>query len=286
MPSRGMLRFADARSDFEESQFVALGVPFDKTTTFRSGTRFAPTTIREASSNFEPELFEHGVDLSEVPFHDSGDLYDEGTVDDMVTAVEEEARRIVSAGKFPVIFGGEHSISPPVVKAFDDELSVVIIDAHLDYREEYQGLRNSHACAHRRIADHVGEDNVFAFGVRSISDDERSDKAHYADAFRIHREGCEKVFGEMLSKLKREKVYLSLDIDGIDPAYAPGTGTPEPFGLTPFDVRHIINILGDRLAGFDVVEVCPPYDNGNTSILAARFVREVIAVKWKAMTSR
>lgn len=286
MPSRGMLRFADARSDFEESEFVVLGVPFDKTTTFRSGTRFAPTTIREASSNFEPELFEHGIDLSEIPFHDSGDLYDEGTADEMVIAVEEEARRIVSAGKFPVILGGEHSVSPPVVKAYDDDLSVVIVDAHLDYREEYQGLRNSHACAHRRIADHVGEDNVFAFGVRSISGDERLDKALYADAFRIHREGCESVFSEMLSKLKREKVYLSLDIDGIDPAYAPGTGTPEPFGLTPFDVRHMINTLGDRLVGFDVVEVCPPYDNGNTSILAARFVREVVAVKWKSMTSR
>ena len=286
MPSRGMLKFADALSDFDEAKFVALGVPFDRTTTFRSGTRFAPTTIREASSNFEPELYEHGVDLRDVPFHDSGDLYDEGTADQMVIAVEEEARRIVSAGKFPIIFGGEHSVSPPVVSAFEEDISAVIIDAHLDYQEEYQGLKNSHACAHRRIADHVGEENVFAFGVRSISGDERSDKAHYADAFRIHREGCEEVFSEMLSTLTREKVYLSLDIDGIDPAYAPGTGTPEPFGLTPFDVKHIIRTLGDRLVGFDVVEVCPPYDNGNTSILAARFVREVIAVKWNSTASR
>jgi agmatinase len=90
----------------------------------------------------------------------------------------------------------------------------------------------------------------------------------------------------MLAKLKRKHIYLSLDIDGIDPSYAPGTGTPEPFGLTPWDVRYVINRLGDRLVGFDVVEICPPYDNGNTSILGARMMREVMAVKWKSMQAR
>lgn len=281
LPIRGMLRFADAVSSFEEAEFVIVGVPFDKTTTYRSGARFAPTTVREASQSFEKENFEHGVTFDDIPVHDAGDLFDEGTADEMVVSVEEEARRIVSAGKFPLFIGGEHSITPPIVKALG-EVSVITIDAHLDFREEYQGLRNSHACSHRRIVDHVGKGNAFAFGVRSISGEERADEALYADSFRIHKEGCEKVFEEMLSKLKRRPVYLSLDIDGIDPCYAPGTGTPEPFGLTPWDVRYVINRLGDRLVGFDVVEVCPPYDNGNTSLLAARIMREVMAVKWKA----
>ncbi len=285
MPLRGMLKFADAHSDFAESHFVALGAPFDKTTTFRSGTRFAPTAIREASVNFEAYMFEHGISISQIPFHDSGDLHDEGTADEMVASVEESARRIVEAGKFPVVIGGEHSVTPPVVKSFGDDVAVVIIDAHLDYQDEYQGLRNSHACAHRRVADIVGEGNVFAFGVRSISDDEDFENAVYVDAFRIHEHGCREEFEKALPCLKERPIYLSLDIDGIDPAFAPGTGTPEPFGLTPFDVKYIINRLGDRLVGFDVVEVSPPYDNGNTSILAARFIREVIAVKWKAMNS-
>jgi agmatinase len=280
-----MLKFADANSGFEESRFVVLGVPFDKTTTFRSGARFAPTTIREASSSFEPDMFEHGVTISDIPFHDYGDLHDEGTADEMVASVEEEARMIVSAGKFPIVMGGEHSITPPVVKAFGSGVSVVIIDAHLDYRDEYQGLKNSHACAHRRVEDVVGKGNVFAFGVRSISVDETPEESVYVDAFRIHERGCKEEFEEALAGLGDRPVYLSLDIDGIDPAYAPGTGTPEPFGLTPFDVRYIINRLGGRLVGFDVVEVCPPYDNGNTSILAARFIKEAIAVKWKAMSS-
>ncbi len=286
MPSRGMLRFADAVDSYEDSEFVVLGAPFDRTTTFRSGARLAPTTIREASSNFEKELFEHGVTFDDIKFHDAGDLYEEGTVDDMVSSIEEEAGKIVRDGKFLVTMGGEHSVTPPLVKSYGKDISVITIDAHLDYRDEYQGLRNSHACAHKRIEDIVGKGNVFAFGVRSISGDEDRESALYGDAFRIHKEGCEAVFDEMLKELKREPVYLSLDIDGIDPAYAPGTGTPEPFGLTPFDVRHIISRLGDRLVGFDVVEVCPPYDNGNTSILAARLIREVVAVKWKAAHAR
>ncbi|MCU0860389.1 MAG: agmatinase [Thermoplasmata archaeon] len=277
-----MLRFADATETFEEAEYVLLGVPFDRTTTFRSGARFAPTTIREASSNFEMELFEHGVTFNDIKFHDSGDLYEEGTVDDMVQAIEEEARRVVSAGKFLVSMGGEHSITPPIVRAYGKDISVITIDAHLDYRDEYQGLKNSHACAHKRIEDVVGKGNVFAFGIRSISGDEDHGQALYADAFRVHEEGCMPVFREMLAKLKRQPVYLSLDIDGIDPAYAPGTGTPEPFGLTPMDVKHIVNELAPRLVGFDVVEVCPPYDNGNTSILAARIIREVVATRWKA----
>lgn len=282
MPIRGMLRFADAVAPFDESKFVIVGVPFDKTTTYRSGTRFAPTAVRETSQTFEKENFEHGITFDDIPVHDAGDLFEEGTVDEMVASVNEEAHRLVSARKFPIFIGGEHSVSPPIVRAFED-VSVITIDAHLDFRDEYQGLKNSHACAHRRILDHVGKGNAFAFGVRSISADEKVDDALYADAFRIHKEGTEKVFEEMLAKLKRKHIYLSLDIDGIDPAYAPGTGTPEPFGLTPWDVRYIINRIGDRLVGFDVVEICPPYDNGNTSILGARMMREVMAVKWKAM---
>jgi len=277
-----MLRFADAVDEYDEAEFVVLGVPFDRTTTFRSGARFAPTTIREASFNFEKELFEHGVTFDDVKVHDCGDLYDEGTVDEMVSEIEKEARRIISDSKFLITVGGEHSISPPVVKAYDEKPCVITIDAHLDYRDEYQGLKNSHACAHKRIEDIVGPGNVFAFGVRSISDEEDKDTALYADAFRIRDEGVRPVFEEMLSRFAGRPVYLSLDIDGIDPAYAPGTGTPEPFGLTPWDVKYIVNRLGGQLVGFDLVEVCPPYDNGNTSVLAARLMREVIAVKWKA----
>src|SRR4030043_406268 len=142
MPIRGMLRFADANASFEDAKFVVVGVPFDKTTSYRSGTRFAPTTVREASQTFEKENFEHGTTFDDIPVHDAGDLYEEGTVDEMVKAIYEEAKRIVDAKKFPMFIGGEHSITPPIVKALG-EISVITIDAHLDFRDEYQGLKNS-----------------------------------------------------------------------------------------------------------------------------------------------
>ncbi|MBE0519203.1 MAG: arginase family protein, partial [Thermoplasmata archaeon] len=131
MPIRGMLRFADASDGYDESEFVVLGIPFDRTTTFRSGARFAPTTIREASSNFEKTMFEHDFTFDDVKFHDAGDLYEEGTVDDMVASIEEEARKMISSDKFLISVGGEHSVSPPIVRAHGREMSVITIDAHL-----------------------------------------------------------------------------------------------------------------------------------------------------------
>lgn len=284
MPLKGLLRFEYADASFEDAFFVILGVPFDKTATFRPGAALAPNAIRDASGNFNPANFGQGVSFDKIPVHDSGDLGEMVDVDEMFSAVCSEVRRIVKAGKFPVILGGDHSVTPAAVSGFDD-IGVVIVDAHLDFYDEYQGLRRSHASAHVRTMEHVGEGNVFAFGVRSISDRERDPRALYADSFRIRKEGCGKVLDEMLPMLKKERLYLSLDIDGIDPAYAPGTGTPQPFGLTPWDVLELIQRIGPRLVGFDVVEVAPPYDNGMTSVLAARLTREVMAVKWKALGS-
>lgn len=123
---------------------------------------------------------------------------------------------------------------------------------------------------------------MLVFGVRSISTEERSDKMpNYIDAFTIHKEGVEKAFRRAARMMEKERVFLTLDIDGIDPAFAPGTGTPEPFGLTPLEVKKCINMLGKRMVGFDITEVSPPYDEGNTAALAARMMREAIAVVWK-----
>jgi agmatinase len=120
--------------------------------------------------------------------------------------------------------------------------------------------------------------------VRSISREEYDTKpiVKYVDAYQIDSEGFENIVQRAISMIKTDRIYLSLDIDGIDPAYAPGTGTPEPFGLTPIQIKKLIRLIGPRLVGFDVVEVAPDYDNGNTSALAARIVREVIATVYKS----
>jgi agmatinase len=274
-------RFAFATSDFEEAEFVILGVPFDRTTNFRSGARAAPNAIREASNNFEPYVFEHELLLTNIKIHDAGNIELFDTPEGMARETEEQVARIIEAGKFPIILGGEHSVTIPAVRAFKN-IGVITIDAHLDFREEYSESRLSHACVLRRNADHVGIENVLAYGVRSISIEEKNGAMpEYIDAFAIQDEGVEKTFKKALNMIKREDIYFSLDIDGIDPAFAPGTGKPEPFGLSSFDVKKCINMLAPRMVGFDVTEVSPPYDKGNTSVLAARLVIEVIAAVHK-----
>jgi agmatinase len=274
--------FADARASLEESQFVILGVPFDRTTSFRPGARFGPDSIRQHSWNFESYDLETGIDLSEVPIHDLGNAGEFGNATDMVESVREELRPIYAAGKVPIILGGDHACSPPCVEAYPDggSLGVLYIDAHMDFRASYLGDRRSHACSSRRIVEKVGARNVVVLGVRSVSREEIDDNEKigmaYVTAHEVVREGIESAVQRALNMLKTDRVYISLDIDAIDPAYAGGTGTPEPFGLTPRDVKYAIGQVAPRLAGLDIMEVSPHYDNGNTSALAARLAREAI----------
>lgn len=274
--------FADARASWDEAQFVIVGVPFDRTTSFRPGARFGPDTIRQQSYTFESYDLETGVDLSEVPLHDLGNTDQFGTAQQMVDGVREEIRPIFAAGKIPIVFGGDHACSPPVVEAYPDppSLGVLYIDAHLDFRSEYLGDPRSHGCSSRRIVERVGARNVVVFGVRSVSkqevEDNRTVGMSYVTAHEIAAEGVESAVQRALNMLKTDRIYISLDIDAIDPSYAPATGTPEPFGLTPRDVKFAIGQAAPRLAGLDIMEVSPPWDTGNTSGLAARLAREAI----------
>ncbi len=253
------LLFADATSSSEDARFVIFGVPYDRTTTFRPGARFAPAAIRQASFNFEQYMIDHDATISDLRIADEGDLVDQG--------------------KFPILLGGEHSVAPPAVEAHRGLDGVVSIDAHLDFRASYHGSIHSHACSSRRISEIVGADRIIPIGVRSMSAEERRDAEalglRYVRSFEILDQGIAPTL-ELLDELSWKRVYLTLDIDGIDPAYAPGTGTPEPFGLTPYHVKRIIDALGPRLVGFDITEVSPPWDQGNTAALAARLVREVM----------
>lgn len=273
--------FAYANAEFDEAEFVILGVPFDRSTSFRSGARAAPNAIREASYNFEPYLFEHDIVLTDIKVHDAGNIEEMGQAEDMIRETRDYVSRIVKAKKFPILIGGEHTVTVPAVQAFN-EIGVISVDAHLDFRDEYMNNKLSHACVMRRNAEHVGIENVLAFGVRSISIEEKKGAMpEYIDAYTIYEDGVEKAFKRALNMIRREDIYFTLDIDGIDPAYAPGTGTPEPFGLSSMDVKKCINMLGPRLVGFDVNEVSPPYDQGNTAALAARMIMEVVAVVYK-----
>lgn len=271
--------FADAESSFEDAMFVILGVPFDGTSSFRKGTRLATKSIREESYNHETYLFEHDVDLEEVPIHDSGDLECE-SLEEMMGGVRNRSEQILEKGKFPIIIGGEHSLTPPAVSKFEN-VGVVILDAHLDFRNLYLNERNSHACTTRRVMDLVGIENVLTVGIRSLEKKEKEN----AEKFELNwvhanvlREGGIK---KALEPFDWDKVYLSIDMDFFDPSFAPGVGNPEYFGFSPEVAKEAIKILAPKLVGFDICEACPPFDNGNTCSLAARLIREVLSLVWK-----
>lgn len=273
-------RFADAVASYEGARIALFGVPFDRTCSFRGGSRFAPQAIREASYNFETFMMDHDRDLHDVPVADLGDTSSFGSPAEMVQGVTKMASDIVRAGKLPIAIGGEHSLAPAVVRAFPADIGVLGIDAHLDFRDSYLDERWSHACSARRIADHVGADHVVYLGVRSFSREEREDLERlgltYVSAFEIQDRGIETGVKRAMRAIGRDKIYLTIDIDGVDPAFAPAVGNPEPFGLAPREVKKMIEILGPHLVGMDLNEVSPAWDSGQTALLAARLIREAI----------
>lgn len=276
------VKFADADKDFKSAKFIILGAQFDATSSFRAGSRLAPNAIREASWNFESYLLEHNIDISEIPVCDAGNLEEYGAPDDFVNAVEEATRKIImSEKKFPILIGGEHSLTIGAANAFEN-ISVIILDAHMDFRSEYLGIKNSHACVTRRVSEIIGTENIICLGIRSCSKEEIEDakvqKLKYYTVSEIKKRGIAEIIKK--SKLK-DKIYLSIDMDVVDPAFAPGIGNPEPLGLTAQEVLDCIEEVAPNLVGCDIVEVCPPYDNGNTAVLAAKIIRGLVAMVWK-----
>ena len=261
------------------------GYPFDGTACFRKGTSEAPDAIRKNSYNFETYLLELGIDLSDVSANDWGNLELTKDQDKNEKLLEDLVSKIVNDGKFPVGLGGEHSLTPAAVKAAHSKypnLAVVILDAHLDFRKEYEGNTKSHATVTRRVSEIVGVDNVRSVGIRSVSQSEITEARSVGLKF-VESGWTElrEYLADVIDDLDGP-VYLSLDMDAIDPAFAPGVGTPEPFGMTPYEVVQTINFFADRIVGFDCVEVCPPHDNGNTSALAARLTRHLVGAVWQS----
>ena len=280
--------FADAEVDYQDALFVIFGVCYDKTSTFRRGSRKGPDAIRTASWNFESYNLLTGVNFKELPVHDYGNILLDETVspDKMDETVKNVSERFIKDGKIPVLLGGEHSITSGVVRVFSEDIAVLFIDAHFDFRQEYEGERFNHACTLRRISEYVPIEDILVCGVRSAEkkefDDARTLGLEFIDSLTFHQEGTKPILSAIQKKFSQKKVYLTIDIDVIDPGFAPGTGTPEPFGITPFDVLTLIDEIAERLVGFDVVEVSPAYDHGETAMLAAKLVRYGIERIWQS----
>ncbi|NJD77574.1 MAG: agmatinase [Candidatus Methanoperedens sp.] len=279
--------FADANSGYENAQYVICGVPFDGTSCFRKGSRFAPDVMRANSYNFETYNHLYGIDLDDVNIHDAGDLDVAQDINSTLDMISSHAGKFVNDGKIPIMLGGEHSLTLPFARACKKkykDLGFVVLDAHMDMRQEYEGEINSHACISRHVYEDITQ-KYASIGIRSGTREEyeyvgeKHIKVFSADD--VFSMGIEKVIGDIRENI-RGPIYLSIDMDAIDPAYAPALGTPEPYGLTPRDIRTVISCLAPKVVGFDLVEIAPAYDSGGTALLGARLIRDFIAASARA----
>ncbi len=273
--------FADADASYEDARYAVFGVPYDGTTSFKPGTRFGPRAIRELSFNFESYEPSTGIDLADVPVTDLGDLEVVKVPEALVDQVADVAGDIVRDRKVPVMLGGEHTATIGAVRAVEPEVYVVC-DAHLDLRNELDGTPYSHGCVTRRVLDTV--EDVVIIGARSGDFEQfavAAEKTQLYTADTVRERGIGAVLREVLGEFGERRIYLSIDADAIDCCLTPGLGTPEPFGLTPLDIREVVRTLAPHAAGFDYVEVAP-FDSGQTAAVAAQVVREFIARHWVA----
>lgn len=272
------LDFASFDSNFEKSRYVLVGVPYDGTSSFRLGSSKGPQEIRRASYCFEPYLLEHDISLEELSLHDFGDIDISNDHDELRDRLTETVQDIVSQERFPIVVGGEHSLSPIVVSTLKEKyegLDVLILDAHLDFRDRYEGMEYSHATVTRRVSEIVGPESTVVWGVRSMA--KKTSEVEKPDFITCDelQEGENKV-EEVLQNIDKP-IYLSIDMDVIDPSYSPGVGNPEPFGIRPQKIKELIDQISSHLVGVDIVETCPKYDSSNiTSNLASRFIYEII----------
>lgn len=273
-------KFMASCDAYEEASVVLVGVPMDSTCSFRPGTRFGPQKIREVSIGIEEYSIYRDRNLLDFKYFDCGDLdLPFGNVEKSLMLIEKSAQEILNDGKFPIFIGGEHLISVPIIKQvhqkYGDDLVVIQFDAHADLREGYLGCENSHASAVRRLIDFLPGKNIYQFGIRSGTREE----------FEFARQNTNIYLFDVMAPLKQvvelfgnRPIYITLDIDVVDPAFANGTGTPEPGGISSRELIEAINLLCPmNIVGFDIVEVSPPYDDSDrTALLAAKIIREII----------
>ena len=275
-------RFLCAESAFEPARTVLLGCPFDKTASFRRGARLGPGAIREASDCLETYSPHLDKDLEDAALCDLGDVDfasdDTGAVLDSIRA---EAREIFRAGKRPVFLGGEHLVSFPAVEAALEVFPGLVVfqwDAHADLRDDYLGEKLSHACVVRRILELEGVGPLHQFGIRSGARDEFEWMRANETLRPLTPEGVESV----LEEIGDRAIYLTLDVDVINPGEMPGTGSPEPGGPgfdAIMDCISVLNASNARIIGTDVVELAPELDpSGASAVAAAKLVRELALV--------
>jgi len=278
MLNKNVETFIGCDKSYDDANIVLFGVPFDSTTSYRPGTRFASRTIRAESYAIETYSPYQDKDLEDIAVFDAGDL--ELCIGDTKAALNQIkafATNVLNDSKTPVMIGGEHLVTLPVIEALYSKhtnLHVIHFDAHADLRDDYLGAKLSHATVMRRVWDILGDDKIHQFGIRS------GDKSEFM--WSQNRVFTQK-FGfcgleETINKLGGTPVYFSLDMDVLDPSVFPGTGTPEAGGVSFNELLNAVNLLSPaNIVGFDMVELSPACDpSGVSTLVACKLLRELL----------
>ena len=275
--------FIGCDNSYEESKIVLFGAPFDSTTSFRPGTRFASKAMRRESFGIETYSPYQDGDLEDFAVCVSGDLeFPFGNTQRVLDQIEEHTAEILKDGKIPCMIGGEHLVTlgamRAVVKQYPD-VHIIHFDAHADLREDYLEERFSHATVLHRVWDLVGDGKIFQFGIRS---GDRSEfvwaKDHvFTNKFNFYG------LKEIVNQLQGKPVYFTLDLDVLDPSVFPGTGTPEAGGVSFQELLEaMIQVSHLNIGGFDVNELSPVYDqSGSSTAMACKVLRELLIAVMK-----
>jgi agmatinase len=270
--------FIGCDAGFEGSRTVIFGAPYDGTSSFRPGSRFAPSEMRSASDGIETYSPYQEKDLVDAAVHDTGDIdMPFGNRERALALIAETAAKIISCQKRFFMIGGEHLVSLPAISQLLEnypDLCVIHFDAHADLRSEYIGEPLSHATVMRRIWDKLGDGRIWQYGIRSGTREE----FQFAHAHTKMETFGAKRIAEAVSEIGSRSVYLSVDLDVMDPSVMPGTGTPETGGMTSAElINALIALKGLKIVGADIVELSPHYDpSGSSTLTACTLAREIL----------
>ena len=266
---------------YEDAEAVLFGAGFDGTTSFRPGTRFGPPAIRSESYGIETYSPYQNKDMEDICVMDSGDIELKiGDTNAVLEQIEERAAQILADGKRPMMIGGEHLVTLGAFRAAAQlypDVHIIHFDAHADLREDYLGVKNSHACVLRRCWDIIGDDRIHQFGIRSGERAEFEFAKIHTD---MHPFGLEDVYSVVKElSMSKKPVYFTVDLDVMDPSIFPGTGTPEAGGVMFEELRRAAVCVCSKLniVGCDVNELSPHYDHsGVSTAVACKLIREML----------
>lgn len=270
--------FYFANSDLKSAEVLILGIGYDKTSSYLSGSRFAPNLIREGAENIETYSLYQKRDLNEIKICDLGNfIFQNERPEEFIKEVKNLIKDYLSKEKKMVIIGGEHTITYPIVMAFKEyyeNLAVIIFDAHSDLRDEFLGERYCHATISKRILELVGQENLYQFGIRSLT------KECIEKNKNLYLLKIEEPLKKIISSLKNKKIYLSLDFDVLDMGILPAVQTPVPGGISFLELISSFSLLKNlEIVGADLVEFSPILNNPFIyASLCAEILREVILI--------